>query len=351
MVSNTTRYEPTASDVYQSAIPNPGQRSYKATRWFNIYKCPIEGVGVTQELVPGEFPQDRLLGGLEFVWLEITPRCNLQCQHCYVSASPWMKDPGSVDWNWAIDESYRLGCRKIQFIGGEPTLHPQLGSFVSRAQSIGFEFIEVFSNLMAVSDQLLERFLECGVNVATSFYSWDPEIHDLITGSKGSFGRTLSGIRRVLAHGIPLRVGLILMESNKHEAGRTMSFLADLGIDRGRIKIDEVRPVGRGQSLAQFEGQDEALCGSCWQGKLAISYDGSVYPCVFSRYVSLGNVNQDKLSDMLSSEKLKEFRTRIHRLERERKMCGPNCDPDLPPGPGTCNPSAGCTPGCNPCSP
>ena len=290
------------------------------------------------------------MSGLEFVWLEITPRCNLQCRHCYAGSSPWMKDPGSVDWNRAIDESYKLGCRKIQFIGGEPTLHPQLGDLISRARTVGYEFIEVFSNLTAVSDRLLDKFSSCGVSVATSFYSRDPKIHDSITGLSGSFNRTVSGIRRVLARGIPIRVGLILMDVNNQKVDETMRFLADLGISPEKIKVDEVRPVGRGQSLVQCKGQDEALCGACWQGRLAITYDGSVYPCVFSRYECLGNANQDELIDIVSSEKLKHFRVRIRRMEREREVCGPNCSPDLPP-PTTCNPSAGCTPGCNPCSP
>jgi uncharacterized radical SAM superfamily Fe-S cluster-containing enzyme len=45
-----------------------------------------------------------------------------------------------------IDEAYDAGCRQLQFIGGEPTLHPSLDSFIRHAAEKGYEFIEVFTN-------------------------------------------------------------------------------------------------------------------------------------------------------------------------------------------------------------
>jgi uncharacterized radical SAM superfamily Fe-S cluster-containing enzyme len=46
-----------------------------------------------------------------------------------------------------MSQAYALGCRNIQFIGGEPQLNRDFLPLVIKAKSIGFEFIEVFSNL------------------------------------------------------------------------------------------------------------------------------------------------------------------------------------------------------------
>jgi len=62
---------------------------------------------------------------LEFLWLEVTSRCNLFCIHCYVGSSPTTMDSGKMtysDWIRVMREAHAFGCRKLQFIGGEPFL-------------------------------------------------------------------------------------------------------------------------------------------------------------------------------------------------------------------------------------
>src|SRR4051794_13348455 len=111
---------------------------------------------------------------LDFIWLELTSRCNLRCIHCYAesSPSPEQTDVLSADNYFdLINAAASCGCRKIQFIGGEPTLVRELPEFIAYARRNGFEFIEVFTNATRISDQLLSCFVDNGVAVATSFYS------------------------------------------------------------------------------------------------------------------------------------------------------------------------------------
>ncbi len=149
--------------------------------------------------------QARKPGDLSFLWLEITRKCNLTCVHCYADSSPHVPLEGEMsfeDWAAVIVEAAQLGCREIQFIGGEPTLHPRLPDLISVASDQGFEFIEIFTNASRISEQLLDHFVRHHVRIATSFYSGSPEIHDLITLRKGSFNRTVTGIRRITEAGL-----------------------------------------------------------------------------------------------------------------------------------------------------
>src|SRR5947209_19312656 len=92
---------------------------------------------------------------LRFVWLEITGSCQLACVHCYAESGP-TGTHGTMtggDWRRVIDQAAALGVRLVQFIGGEPTMHPELPRLVDHALQLQVE-VEVFSNLVHVTPRL-----------------------------------------------------------------------------------------------------------------------------------------------------------------------------------------------------
>ncbi len=303
---------------------------------------------------------------LSFLWLEITAKCNLSCSHCYADSGPQVDLYGSMgydDWIRVIDESAEVGCRSVQFIGGEPTLHPRLPDLIDHASRRGHQFIEVFTNATRLDKVLLGCFQRNRARVATSFYSDDPAVHDRLTESPGSWQRTVAGIESVLAAGLPLRVGVTEMIRNPGQAQRAVAFLKTLGVER--IKVDRERSVGRANLVhLDCEGERyEELCGECWKGKLCVTSSGDVYPCVFSRKTRLGDARLG-LAAILGTATLAAFREKVHAQnpddpkddedEDTQQQCNPlsTCNPD------TCNPNAGndldCNPfnaNCNPCNP
>ena len=167
-----------------------------------------------------------LIGELRFLWLEITGKCNLSCTHCYADSGPHVDLHGRMsygDWARILDEAAELGCRKVQFIGGEPTLHPRLDDLVDHANHRGFEFIEVFTNATRMEPRRIGCFQRNHVHIATSFYSDDPAVHEEITLGKGSWRRTVDGIASVLAAKLPIRVGVIETDKNPGHGQRRHS--------------------------------------------------------------------------------------------------------------------------------
>jgi MoaA/NifB/PqqE/SkfB family radical SAM enzyme len=65
----------------------------------------------------------------------ITGRCQLACGHCYSDSGPrgTHGTMTAIDWMRVIDEAAGMGCRSMQLIGGEPTLHPALPAPVRHA--------------------------------------------------------------------------------------------------------------------------------------------------------------------------------------------------------------------------
>jgi MoaA/NifB/PqqE/SkfB family radical SAM enzyme len=253
------------------------------------------------------------LEGLKFLWLEITPKCNLTCSHCYAGSGPDLPLSGRMtfgDWCRLMDEARAIGCRSVQFIGGEPTLHPDLPRLVEHARIAGFPHSEVFTNATRLDDDLVETFRKCRVRVSFSFYSSDPEVHDRITGLEGSHQRTVAGILKLVKRRVRVRAGVIRMPQNRGHVGSAKWFLRRLGI--WSIATDRVRGVGRGTDIVPDASARGELCGSCWSGLLSVDSNGDSFPCVFSRSVVVGNFLKDGMKGILEGSRLRAFRRRIY---------------------------------------
>ncbi|ANZ34952.1 hypothetical protein BBK82_01555 [Lentzea guizhouensis] len=252
---------------------------------------------------------------LRFAWLEITGKCQLSCTHCYAESGP-RGGTGAMtarDWFRVISHVAELGAHRVQFIGGEPTLHPDLARFVDHSLAAGLE-VEVFSNLVHIAPALWETFTRPGVRLATSYYS----AHDAVTRRPGSHARTTANITKALDRAIPLRVGVIDVGSGSSDA---LVELDALGVRD--VGVDTVRAVGRGTALSS-PGPDQ-LCGRCGHGAVAVSTSGDVWPCVFARWMALGNILDMDLADVL-----------LNAAPVAPVTAGPSC---WPQGGGSCAPN------------
>jgi MoaA/NifB/PqqE/SkfB family radical SAM enzyme len=233
---------------------------------------------------------------IAFLWLEITGRCQLRCVHCYADSSP-AGTHGSMttaDWERVLGEAAEEGVRTVQFIGGEPTLHPHLAGLIEHALSRTLA-VEVFTNLVHVTDALWETFSRPGVRLATSYYSADAERHAAITG-RPTHRRTRANIAKAVGAGIPLQAGIIDLDPEQY-AERAVSELIELGVPA--VGYDRVRGLGR--ATQEKSAAANQLCGQCGLGSAAVSPDGTVWPCVMARWMPVGNVQQHSLGEIFSA--------------------------------------------------
>ncbi len=249
------------------------------------------------------------LTGLDFLWLEITGRCNLACQHCYADSGPHLpltERMAVPDWHRVMNQARAEGCRRVQFIGGEPTLHPDLPALLEHAAGAGFREREVFTNATLVRTELVRTFRDFGVRVHFSFYSHDAAVHDDICGRPGSFERTVEGVRRLVSHGVEVSAGIIVLPQNAGHQSETKTLLKRLGVRR--VDVDRVRGVGRGGTFVAGAALDGELCGQCWSGKLCVDSSGDAHPCVFSRSITVGNVFESSVGEIAAGARLQAFR-------------------------------------------
>lgn len=286
---------------------------------------------------------------IDFAWLEVSNRCNLECSHCYASSGPNQSATGAMtlaNWLETMDQLRRLGCRSIQLIGGEPTIHPDFAQILRGAQHCGFTRIEVYTNATRLSDTVCSLISECGASIAFSFYSTDPRVHDKITGRVGSQRRTVAGIRKALSWNIPLRAGVVVTVDNRDHVDATVLFLNEMGVRN--VRVDREREVGRAAGKESSTTPYDQLCGRCADSSVTIDATGQISPCVFSHFHPIGRF-EDGLESAASSRALGDFRSML--VVAGASSCSPGCDPhECGPGDGDgpCFPS-GCDPQmCNP---
>lgn len=297
-------------------------------------------------------PDVQMRRPLRFMWLEITGRCQLQCAHCSADSGPGGTHGTmtAADWETVITQAGACGVEMVQFIGGEPTLHPDLDRLVRFALTAGVE-AEVYTNLVHVTPALWETFSLPGVRLATSWYSDDPAEHAAITG-RPSHARTRTGIVEAVRRSIPLRVGIVGIHDGQR-TGQARDALTALGVTD--IGYDDLRGVGRGARGATPDASQ--LCGHCGNGNVAVAPDGSVWPCVFARWLPVGNIRDTPLPDVLAGAPMAavfaELDAAFTAPERPcvPKMCDPQCGPNCSPAcrpqcnpQGPCGPRGGCVP-------
>lgn len=273
---------------------------------------------------------------LKNLWLELTQKCNLACNHCYADSHLGRELSGSMtreDWNSLIDDAADMGCAYIQFIGGEPLLHPGIESFARRAKGHGME-VEVLTNGTVLGRRALGWMAELSVDVSTSVYSSCPADHDSVTGRVGSWRQTITNIDRMVGEGLRVRAGIIYRDWENDRVEATAAFLKGRGV---LVGSDRVRGIGRGGSVKPSDAYLEELCGACGRNRLCVTNTGDVYPCIMARQTTLGNVKSVSLRRMLAGNGLSSFRRAL--AARPSSACTPDCWPN-----GGCAPHDLCGP-------
>ncbi|WP_214106783.1 radical SAM protein [Acrocarpospora catenulata] len=251
--------------------------------------------------------------------LELTGRCQLACTHCYAESGP-AASHGTMtgdDWCHLISEAAVLGAR-VQYIGGEPTLHPQFERILTHTTELGVP-VEVFTNLYRIRESWWELLSRSGVSLATSYYSDKPGEHAQITGRADGYARTRTNIVRAVGLGIPVRASIVqVLPGQRVEQAR--GELEALGVTG--IRLDELRGIGRGRLGGQADPSQ--LCGRCGDHRVAVSPTGHVTPCVMARWMVAGDVQAEPLSRIVAGSTWREW---LVQVPARARVCAPECAP------------------------
>lgn len=113
--------------------------------------------------------------------LDILRGCNIRCRDCYNIQPDHIRPLAEIEAQ--LDALMRLRkLHSVSLVGGEITLHPELVEIVRRVRQRGL-FVELFTNGVALNDDLLVRLKQAGANVIFLHIETDQRRPDLPTGA------------------------------------------------------------------------------------------------------------------------------------------------------------------------
>jgi radical SAM protein with 4Fe4S-binding SPASM domain len=279
---------------------------------------------------PREYSFPEIKKELQFIWLELTEACNLRCIHCYEGDEHKdvpKKRLSFEQWLNVLDQLKKLNCKNIEFIGGEPTIHPHFFDLLRYACSIGHK-VDIYSNLQHFSDELVDFIKQNKITVHFSIYGSNSQIHDSVTGKTGSFKKTLYWVKKLVANGIAIVPAISILRLNQDDYQNTINLLKSIGLSLDVLSVDIVRsttkrsckdlsPSPQAARLAYktkpnfFASKkmfDKAkMTNTCLFGKFCIQPNGDVSPCEFSRDIVCGNTKNQSIEEILQSEQLNKL--------------------------------------------
>ena len=190
------------------------------------------------------------------VFFHILTKCNLSCGHCYINPDQHGDNTLPIE---TIRAWLKLFVNKTQnanliFLGGEPTLHPDLDKCVKAAREMGYSSITIDTNGYLFHDIINKitpndiDFLSFSLDGAT------PETNDKIRG-KGCYDQCVSGIQKAVKRGFKTSLIFTVSNENIHELHMMPNLLSRLGVDQFFIQVIGIRGKSRKKSADPEKNQ------------------------------------------------------------------------------------------------
>lgn len=198
---------------------------------------------------------------LERVFVEVTEKCNFNCQHCYMSADSNVDISNELttsELKDIITQAVDAGAFRMDFTGGELFVRPDIQEVLQFAADHGM-VTNLFTNGYALTKKMCD-FLQALRNIRIVFISLDDVsaiAHDSFRGKSGAFDRVVRAIEYLKARDIRPVVNITL---NQHNADRIQEVIdycrESLAVE---CRVAPVMYIGRGKCFEQDPLSEEII--------------------------------------------------------------------------------------------
>lgn len=176
------------------------------------------------------------------IFFHILTRCNLRCTHCYINpeqhGTQTLPSRTVIRWLKALFDAKKE--TNVIFLGGEPTLHPELDLCIKEARKTGYQSVTVDTNGYLFND-ILDKVTPDEVDYFSFSLDGATEgVNDSIRG-KGCYKKCTKGIRKAVSKGFQTSLIFTVSRLNIHELAEMPLLLKQLGINRFFIQVIGIR--------------------------------------------------------------------------------------------------------------
>lgn len=174
---------------------------------------------------------------------ELEPNCILACKHC--SSQAIKQEVLQFNREDVLRLVNAVNPLEIYFTGGEPLLFRDLLPLFSDISSqfpdckLGLFTTGILQNngcLVPIGLDTLTQLYQSGLRVCyVSLYSDEENWHDYMTGTAGSFGKTVQAIRNMHLAGIDVRINLVVTRFSASRLKTIIEFVSGLDVSEVRL--------------------------------------------------------------------------------------------------------------------
>ena len=338
-----------------------------------------------QSLKIGKVPA-RLLGFSDslrplVVW-NMTNRCNLRCQHCYIEAEDrsYADELTTDEAKAFLEDLGEMGAPVVLFSGGEPLIRKDAFELTKFGTECGLRVV-YSTNGTLITEEVAGKLAEAGAKYVGVSLDGARTIHDKFRGREGAFDDALKGLSHAAKAGIPVgarftankvNMGdlpavidavvengikrfcmyhlvytgrgeeMLALDTTLEEKRQIMDFVAkktqelhDAGVELEILTVDNhadgvylYRKVQEEQPERAEEVKELLnMHGGCSAGVKISNVDplGNVHPCQFWRHVTLGNVREKPFSQIWLNEEDEFLSSMRDKSAHLKGRCG-KCD-------------------------
>ena len=242
-------------------------------------------------------------------------RCNQQCVHCHLEASPLRTE--RMEWpvmELVLEAAKHSRCRLVDLTGGAPELNPHFRAFITALRKEGHR-VQVRTNLTILQDpgmeEMLEFFKEHQVQLVASLPCYLEE-NVCAQRGKGVYEKSITAIRHLntLGYGSAENLSLSLvynpggaflppaqtaLEADyRRELGRRFGIqftrlltITNMPLGRFRLDLSKQKQENEYLDLLRSAFNPNTVPGLMCRHQISIGWDGTLYDCDFNLALSL----------------------------------------------------------------
>ncbi|HAJ56654.1 MAG TPA: hypothetical protein DCL35_02665 [Candidatus Omnitrophica bacterium] len=166
--------------------------------------------------------------------LSLDSQCNQRCLICMKKMAIDNKRPLTEESvAKEIKSAKKRGFGKIDFYGGEPLTYPFLAKSIKLANGLSLQCF-LATNATKFSSRNFARAFLADIKIKemrTTLHASSPALHDRITRVRGSFKKTIRGIRNILdLKRTNISVNVVINSLNYTGLDKMASFILGLGV-------------------------------------------------------------------------------------------------------------------------
>jgi MoaA/NifB/PqqE/SkfB family radical SAM enzyme len=154
--------------------------------------------------------------------LEVTERCNLNCQHCYINlpanhTAARQRELSTAECKRLFDELAAAGTLWLLLTGGELMLRRDFEEIYLYARNAGF-ILTIYTNGTMITPRRADFLAQYPpYELEITVYGATAETYETVTRVPGSFAKCMEGLRLLHERGLPVKLKTVLLTLNSHE--------------------------------------------------------------------------------------------------------------------------------------